>query len=203
MARENFKITDKDSGKEFRISRSVAVVACLVTIDPVSREYNFLVERRGKGCPDFSGALSFPCGYLGWDEDTKDAVIREVYEELGITLNKDLVCFWKIVDDPARDARQNVVVRFVCPLKHEQVKMWLDNGVNLDSKSRGGEKDEVEEVLLVPFSEVESGKDSWAFGHQEVISELASVLNEYFDESDIDEASVIEEAAEDTGTNPV
>jgi len=193
MARENQKFIDPKTKEVIYKSRSVAVVACLVTLNPETKEYNFLLERRGEGCPDHVGELAFPCGYLNWDETRKEAVIREVQEELGLYIPEDTISEWKTIDDPNHDERQNVVTRYIIPLDYDDISEWIKT-VDLNSEERGGEKNEVSEVLLLPYSEIDK-EDKWAFGHHEVIEELVSVLNIYIDEDDI--SSIVDEEAVD------
>jgi len=199
MARENFKVIEKKTGKEYWVSRSIAVVACLVAYNPETREYNFLVEKRGKGCPDFVGALAFPCGYLGWDETRKEAVIREVFEELGLQIAPDTVSEWVTVDDPKQN-HQNVVTRYLIPVDYDTISEWIKNGPDLNTQDRGGEPDEVEEVKLIPYSEVVK-EPNWAFGHNEVIEEIISMINEYIDDTVIPEEEEVKDAGKSNENN--
>ena len=66
-----------ENGEELWISRSV-VVACVVARITDEHKIEVLVEKRG---PEVSatGRWCFPCGYLDYDEDLTQAVIREVY----------------------------------------------------------------------------------------------------------------------------
>lgn len=171
---KNFKITAKEDNKEYWISRAVAVVA--ITYTKINGEIVYLMERRGPGCPDNIGKLCFPCGYLDWDESLVDAVIRETKEELGLKLLSANVKFWKIIDDPKADARQNVCVRYMVYLDSEYLKSILPD---LQSKlsnteERGGEAEEVSEIVILPERDVEKYKDDeFAFNHLQIISELS------------------------------
>ena len=78
----NFSVI-KD-GKEYWVARNVAVV-CFV-FAPINGEWCVLANQRGKGTPDFQGLWNAPCGYLDYNETTKEAAKREVYEETGIQL---------------------------------------------------------------------------------------------------------------------
>jgi 8-oxo-dGTP pyrophosphatase MutT (NUDIX family) len=83
FAMNNFPIT-KD-GKVYWVARNVAV-ACFV-FAPINGEWCVLANQRGKGTPDFQGLWNCPCGYLDYNETTKEAAKREVYEETGIKIN--------------------------------------------------------------------------------------------------------------------
>ena len=51
---KNFKVTSKENGKEYWISRANAVVGIVYTRDSNGRVM-FLVSKRGPGCPDHVG----------------------------------------------------------------------------------------------------------------------------------------------------
>lgn len=80
--RENEKVTLPD-GRIVFLSRSVAVVACVVCVED-GIPY-VLVGERGEAV-DNSGKWCMPCGYLDWDETLDQAVLREVFEETGFSL---------------------------------------------------------------------------------------------------------------------
>lgn len=160
---KNFQVTDKDSGKSYWISRSMAVTCVVVGIE--REDKRILVERRGPGCPDNIGKLVCPCGYLDYDETLKEAARREVYEETGVIIN-----LWDLsiigINDLPTENRQNVTVRFMAKIPMIDLKIQLDT----NTKDRGGEKDEVSEILLLSPDEVRnSDPNDWAFGHRELI----------------------------------
>lgn len=171
---KNFKVTAVEDGKEYWISRAMAVVA--IVVGTGGPEPVFLVSQRGPGCPDHVGSWAFTCGYLDWDESLKDATMRECYEELSLVLPEDAeLVLWKVVDDPGRDARQNVVFRFVIQVPLEKLEADMRKGIiNKASWSRGGESDEVSDIRLVPLSDIDNY--DWAFNHYEVISELGNIM---------------------------
>ena len=78
----NFPITHE--GKTYWVSRSMAV-ACFVFAN-INNEWRVLANQRGTGAADFNGLWNVPCGYLDFDETTKEAAMREVYEETGVKI---------------------------------------------------------------------------------------------------------------------
>ena len=80
---KNFPLLD-ENGKEWWISRSIAVTGCVFTF--LNGKWCVLANKRGEGTPDFQGMWNMPCGYLDFNETTAEAVIREVYEETGVRL---------------------------------------------------------------------------------------------------------------------
>ena len=174
--KENFQIQDVKTGKIYWISRAIAVTGVIMAYNYDNHTWNILLERRGPGCPDNIGKLCCPCGYLNWEETRKDAIIRETYEETGIELIPDLVYEIETIDDPNRDARQNVVTRYACIVDIDYLLKGLTNKtINCESKSRGGEGDEVSELLVLTLDEIENmDPNEFAFNHKDVIQEIIS-----------------------------
>lgn len=78
---------ERDGNIEW-ISRSVTVLAILlfVVTDERGDRYFVPLGKRGDGLPDERGKWALPGGYLDWDETVGEALLREVYEELGLNL---------------------------------------------------------------------------------------------------------------------
>lgn len=165
---KNFKITAKEDGKEYWISRSVAVVAIILGVKDGMIK-STLISQRGPGCPDFIGDWACTCGYLDWDETAEEGVVREVYEELGINIPKDRIFLHKIVTDPKENSRQNIVIRYVIPIPQEELEELYQTAKNNLDKSveRGGESCEVSDVKLISITDLTNF--TWAFNHDDVI----------------------------------
>lgn len=171
MATKNFKITGKEDGKEYWISRACAVVVCMIGKDREKTNPHLLVSKRGPGCPDHIGKWQFTCGYLDWDESLEQAAQRELYEELSLLLPLDKFEIFEISSNPDHDIRQNVVIRFRVSMELEELQKMLESGeINKNSWSRGGEEDEIEDIKLIPLSEVDNYE--WAFNHRQLIDRL-------------------------------
>lgn len=196
---KNFKITAKEDGKEYWISRAMAVTGIIRAVKiPTSPDQDpeiyYLLSKRGEGCPDNVGKWQCTCGYLDFDETLADAVLREVKEELGLDIASILINpeeenvmpnrvpkifdfrLLEIRDNPEVDARQNVTFRYLFDVNYDWIKELLDNGtINSNTESRGGESGEIEEIKLIPSEEVNSSPydGNFAFNHQEILNELS------------------------------
>ena len=100
---KNFPIIDKETGREYWISRSIAVVVAVFTKNSV------LVVQRGTGTPDpeYVGRYCLPCGYLDYDESCAQAAQRELMEETGLNLPLSDFKLVNVNDNPTSDKRQN------------------------------------------------------------------------------------------------
>lgn len=174
---ENFVVTSKEDGKKYWISKAcaVSVVIYCFSSDPNNNGY-FLVHKRGIGCPDNNGKWSVNCGYVGWHEKLKKAAVREVYEEIGLELNPSQL-FLIGINDPIDTINENITHRYLVVLDEESVRDKIKNNIiNKDSFLRGGEKDEIETIELIPATidsiyqlEKESG---WAFSHEILLKDV-------------------------------
>lgn len=133
----------------------------------VDGKYSVLAEKRGEGTPDFQGMWCCPCGFLEGDENAKEGIIRETYEETGIEVDYEKIRFVEVETEPAICNNGNVTLRHTGFLK-KQKPIERD----LDTESRGGEKKEVAEVAWIPISHV--SRYEWAFGHDEIIKRYAA-----------------------------
>lgn len=155
MNKKNFSVNC--DGKEYWISRSIAVLGLVYVITP-SKSIYILANKRGIGTPDYQGYWNMPCGYLDYNETCKEACIREIYEETGITV--PFVNFWT-VSDALTDTKQNVTLRYYC---------CLDSLLEVNKDDFGGEKNEVEEIRWIKLDDINNY--NWAFNHLEIIKEF-------------------------------
>lgn len=173
---KNFPLLD-ENGKEWWISRSIAVTGCVFTF--LNGKWCVLANKRGEGTPDFQGMWNMPCGYLDFNETTAEAVIREVYEETGVRLNPNFLHFWKFNDSPTQN-RQNVSFRYYALIDAQPGSISVGTG-----NDRGGEEDEVEAIGWIPLDSID--KYQWAFDHDKIIREFAEWMHlEDGDLEDID-----------------
>ena len=154
---KNFPI--EYEGKTYWISRAVAVVGYIFTFD--NGKLLVLANKRGKGTPDFQGYWNCPCGYLDYNETTREACTREIAEETNLTVNPKSLTLDSIQDDPAEDSNQNITFRY-----------WDFNSFYsaLTIYAKGAEPDEVEDVEWIPVEELDNYQ--FAFNQEETIKRI-------------------------------
>ena len=157
---KNFSIIDSKTGREYWISRSVAVLGVVKAIDKNGVKY-ILAEQRGTGTPDpeYVGYWCLPCGYLDFDETCKQAISREVLEETGIKIHPENFKLFFVNDNPNSDKRQNITLRF-----RTELEGYLDDWELTDKFS---ETNEVMNIKWIPIREINNYK--WAFNHEKII----------------------------------
>lgn len=106
-------------GREIWHSRSVAVVGMVLMLH--EGETYVLMGKRGGALPNEVGKFCMPCGYLDWGETTEEAVVREIWEETGLNIDKTKSGYniiedkmdypWKIHSDPETQL-QNVSLHY-------------------------------------------------------------------------------------------
>ena len=162
---KNFPIIDKNTGREYWISRSVAVLGIVIGTDIYGTKY-ILAEQRGIGTPDpeYVGKWCMPCGYLDFDETCKQAIAREVVEETGVDIPSESFELIEINDIPSSDKRQNITFRFKTELKGYISDYELTN--------KFSEINEVMNIKWIDLREVNNYK--WAFNHDKIIKKEKS-----------------------------
>ena len=172
MSREN-RMIKGENGEELWISRSVVVI-CVVARITDDNKIEILAEKRGP-LVSATGQWCFPCGYLDYDEDLTDAVIREVQEETGYTLERKDVNFIDINSKP-EGKKQNVIIRhiaFIDNHKNQISDFKLDTNEVTELKwVEIGES--VGNILNIDVNKLDCVK--WAFNHKSLIIHL---INEY------------------------
>lgn len=160
---KNFPIIDKETGREYWISRSVAVLGVVKAIDRNGNKY-VLAEQRGTGTPDpeYVGYWCLPCGYVDYNETCKQAIAREVKEETGINIHPENFELIEINDNPFEDKRQNITFRF-----RTELKGYINDFELTDKFS---EINEVMNIKWIDLREINNYK--WAFNHKILIKEL-------------------------------
>lgn len=160
---KNFEFTHE--GEKYWYSRSIAMLAMVVGYVE-NGSYYILANKRGKNTPDFQGCWCMPCGYLDFDETTEQAIVREVFEEIGVKL--DVNDFYlHSIDSIPDDEKQNVTIRY-------KIKHPIDiNKYELTKKnSDDGEVDDVKWIRCIDILDYK-----WAFNHDELIEKYVLGIN--------------------------
>lgn len=164
---KNQECYDKDGAFLGWFSRAVAVVMTTFGRDVDGNLY-VLASQRGPGTPDpeYVGMWNVCCGYLDFDETTKEAARRETFEETGIDVPDYCVEMVAFKDDPKQDKRQNVSVRFCAVLPQTIDKYTFSHEHN--------EKNEVGMIRWIPVRDIDGYR--WAFGHDALIAEMTEYV---------------------------
>lgn len=177
--KNNFQVTAKEDGRKYWIGPTIAVCVVIyaskfsIVNGKWKIEDYILVHKRGVGCPNETGKWSVNCGYVNLEETIAQAAQRETYEETGLKIPLNKFEFQGYADPTKAD--KNLGMRFLVKLSYDDLKKAIDDKViNTDTKSRGGEENEVEKYKLIPLSDVKSDKYEWAFNHKGLIQNILS-----------------------------
>lgn len=142
-------------------SRSMAT-AIFVFCKDKDGDWCVLASERGEEAADFRGFWNCTCGYLDYNETTKQCALRELYEETGVYLDEDQIEFVMYEDSPEAN-KQNVTFRF---------SAFIEDAVTDDFtfSKKHNEGKEVGEIKWIKMADVENYM--WAFGHEKRIKEI-------------------------------
>lgn len=154
-------------GLTYWYSRSCAVVLFVFCKDK-NGDYYVLANKRGKGTPDFQGCWNVPCGYLDFNEDSKEGAIREVREETGIHVPYEKVKLVEVASSPTQN-RQNVTLRHIA---------IIDGTIDDYSFSKKeNEEGEVDDIAWIKVDQKMIEKYKWAFDHDFLIQHMFYLVN--------------------------
>ena len=157
-------------GEEIWVSRSVTVLAILVVV--CNGKAYVPLNKRGPDLPSEVGKWCLAGGYLDYDETIGGAVMREVWEELGLDLqelqtNHQLVGSLDqpslVFSEPRRS--QNVTM-------HYPLMLFLSKGVELPALNPQVSKGEVTDVGWFPLEQTLTME--LAFNHQDILHRCLS-----------------------------
>ena len=160
---KNFPIIDKNTGREYWISRSVCVLTIVKAFDIHGEEYVLAVQR-GKGTPDpeYVGCYCLPCGYVDFDETIKQAAARELKEETGLIFPISDFKLISINDDPELDKRQNITFRYLI-----RTNVPIED-LELLFTTKNSEKDEISSIRFIKTKDIDLY--NWAFNHEQLLN---------------------------------
>lgn len=160
-------------GKTFWVSRACAVAVFIFT--KYHGEWYILANQRGRGCPDFVGYWSCPCGYVDYNETIMEAAKRELWEESGLnmsTYNHYLIHKFKNIgynDEPDTE-NQNITFRFSGQL------LTIPGNPLPELSSDNSEPNEIAQQGWIPLKDI--SKYTWAFRHDYLILDIFRELYE-------------------------
>lgn len=163
----------QQDNRDYWISRSIAVVCVLMIIK--NKQPYFLIEKRSKNM-DSHGLWCVPSGYLDWDENAKECLRREVWEETTIDLeDKDFKKYILYKDDPTLpffvkthtgENKQNVTLNYSYAIIYNDQIEKATKVVN----------DEIDKIKLIHIDEL--NKYEWAFDHDKrIMAAFKHILN--------------------------
>jgi ADP-ribose pyrophosphatase YjhB (NUDIX family) len=171
----NEEVELKD-GRKVWLSRSPAVVAVILAIEPSSDRIFVLTEKRS-AMMDEGNKWAVVSGYMDWDENGMEAIIRETYEETSfhipkyenrLVFNNDGDPFY-VHTDPHTDAKQNVSLSYIFIFEFDQIPKEIEQ-----FKDK-----EISEVKWMEISEVFWSKRDWAFNHDQRIEMAVEKYQKY------------------------
>ena len=143
-------------------SRSMAV-AIFVYCKDKNGNWCVLASERGEEAADFRGFWNCTCGYLDHNETTKEAALRELYEETGVFIDNEYLIKFVGYEDSPEANRQNVTFRFA---------VFINDAVTDDFtfSKKNNEGKEVGEIKWIKIGDVDNYM--WAFHHDKRIVEI-------------------------------
>jgi ADP-ribose pyrophosphatase YjhB (NUDIX family) len=151
-------------GKTIWASRSVCVCIKVILRDINDKPFS-LITKRGKAVSN-EGKWCLPCGFIDFNETIVEAAQRELYEETGIYVPTPNLHAYEDMDDPNRDAMENITHHFLLDITVPDPEGVL-RGVNkfIDD---GKTNDESTEAALV---DAHNYKDyDYAFNHAQRVT---------------------------------
>ena len=152
---------DKEGNLIGWFSRSMASAIFIYCKDK-DGNWCVLASERGEEAADFRGFWNCTCGYLDFNETTKDCAMRELYEETGLLIDEGIVKLVGYEDSPEAN-RQNVTFRFAAFIEDAITDEFAFSRKNNEGK-------EVGEIKWIKMSDVD--KYMWAFNHDKRIKEI-------------------------------
>ena len=145
-------------------SRSIAT-AIFVFCKDADGDWCVLASERGEEAADFRGMWNCPCGYLDFDETTKECAVRECFEETGVKIPIESLISIGYEDDPVKANRQNVTFRFAAKIEDRITS-------DFEFSKEHNEGKEVGKIAWVKVKDIDNYE--WAFSHKNRIVEIVN-----------------------------
>lgn len=160
----------KHNGQELWYSRSLACANVILRYDSADQTVEVLAVKRGQGCEFNKGKWNVPGGFIDFDEDAKQCVIRETFEETGISLPSNQVMF-QVLDTEPVGQRQTMIAVHSAVFPKLTTKDWKFSTEN-------AEPNEVEEIKWIDLKDL--NKYNWCRGQIENIKKVTKRLDWIF-----------------------
>ncbi len=171
--RANEEVELKD-GRQIWISRAPAVVGVILGI--VNDNIYVLTEKRSD-IMDEPNKWAVVSGYLDWEENGIEGIIRETYEETSFYIpdHKHELIFdndeqpFYVHTDPKTDALQNVSLSYIFIYEFKELPIEVES-----FKDK-----EIDQVKWMEISEILKDNKDWAFSHDRRIEFAVEKYKEY------------------------
>jgi ADP-ribose pyrophosphatase YjhB (NUDIX family) len=167
MRNWSYKITEGEHAGETLWSGRYCCVAGFIFSHTNNYNVKVLAVKRGQDCPDFRGMWCCPCGFLEADENSKEGIVRETYEETGYNFSTEYFDLFAVETDPKLCNKSHVTLMHACVINQHEVDDYLDKDWQQTDK-------ESEEIQWIPVDEI--SKYKWAFGHDKIINGIMETL---------------------------
>ena len=142
-------------------SRSVATAIFIFCKDCDENRY-VLASERWDDAADFNHTRNCPCGYLDYNEDTKDCAVRECFEEIGISIPKSYLKFLGFEDETTANL-QNITFFYYTLINDKIISDFKFSKKNNEGK-------EVWKIKWMKLDEIKNYER--AFNHEKIIIEI-------------------------------
>jgi ADP-ribose pyrophosphatase YjhB (NUDIX family) len=166
MVRNNFEF--EHNGEKLWYSRSLACIGFVFRKS--QNTYEVLISKRGNGCEYNKGKWNVPGGFIDFNEDAKDCVIREMREETGINISRDDLEF-VFLDTKPNNTRQSMIVGYAAFFNVEDTVDW-------EFTTQYAEENEVSEIKWINVRDIEKYKWSYRqMGYFNQVLKHYNILN--------------------------
>lgn len=172
MANRHYTITEGPYAGETWYDGRYCGVSGIVLLQK-GTSYYILANKRGKGSADFKHLWNLPCGFLENTESGPEGVVREIFEECGVSIPKELFTLYDVETEPEKCHKGHVTIRYIAFITDELPGIDFSEFNHIGST--GGEQDEVEDRKWIPIQDYKNY--DWAFNHEKVIEDLIKIYN--------------------------
>jgi 8-oxo-dGTP pyrophosphatase MutT (NUDIX family) len=160
---KNFEF--EHEGQKLWYSRSLACSLIILKYDKTGKkDSEILITKRGSGCEFGAGLWCIPGGFIDFDEDAKDCVIRETFEETGIDISayKNVIDI-KLLDSTPNKTRQSMCLYHMLFIEADETKDWKFS-------TEHAEPNEVSKIKWIKIKDID--KYNWLSNQHKYLSDI-------------------------------